>query len=169
MEIEKLSTQKNYKLQPILITLQTIFWSYLKCDVISNIIIFITVLASFSASVLLNLGLFESFYLSNYKPIFFLKKQGLWLSKSIISVKIYVTVSTSYFLIKPLLSAALSFHYVHIRFRTFRIAIYSNQTEITIIIYIIPEANKTGFWLSTGQYKSCENDRWVLKISVLPG
>ena len=86
---------------------------------------------------------------------FFKKSKGCGCPKhNGISVKTYATVSTRNFLIPALLTTVHSFLYVHIRFRTFRIAIrlnwnnYYNITNITPEYYIIPESNKMDFQLT---------------------
>ena len=76
-----------------------------------------------------------------FRP-FFLKKEELGLSKSRISVKTYVTVSSRNFLILPLLNTVHSFLYVDICFRTFRIVIkpncnnYYNIPNVPITLYL---------------------------------
>ena len=75
----------------------------------------------------------------------------MWLSKNGISVK--VTVFTSNFLTKPLLTTVHFFLYVQIRFRTFRIAVtpsWNNCNNTTNVpTKVIPESNETDFWLTS--------------------
>ena len=75
--------------------------------------------------------------------------------------KTYATVSTSNFLIQPLLATVHSFLYVHFRFRKFRIAIsiakpnrnnYYNTTKVSTTPEsnetLISESNETDFWFT---------------------
>ena len=79
----------------------------------------------------------------------FLKKQRLRLSKNEISTKTYETVSTSNFLTQ---FTVHYFLYVHIRFRTFRIATrpnwnnYYNITNVPTTLYL--SQMKRTFWLT---------------------
>ena len=72
------------------------------------------------------------------------------MSKSVIAVKIYATVSTSNLLIQRLLTTVHSFLYEYIPFRTFRIAIKPNQNETTI--------TKTDLWLTLLPSSVCKFD-----------
>ena len=76
------------------------------------------------ASVLPYLGIILSAFSLNNSKLFFKKVRTVAVQG--ISIKTYVTVSTSNFLTHPPLTPAHSFLYVHTRFRTFRIATRPN-------------------------------------------
>ena len=92
---------------------------------------------------------------------FFLENEGLWLSKNSISVKKYMTVFTNNFLIQTLLTNALSFLYLHIRFRTFRKAIRLNSNANYIITNI-----PASFYLS--QMKRTSDSHYFLHLCANP-
>ena len=118
-----MSPQKNYKLKPILIALQTSFWSVkqilMKCDAISDNI---NLSATLRPTLRFNCSKFRCHFECFFLEPFFYKSKD-WLPTNRISVKTYSTISTSIFLTQTLPTAVHSFLYVHIRFRTFTIAI----------------------------------------------
>ena len=125
-----MSPQKNCKLKSILITLQTTFWSIREVFIEHwcNFKYYYSWIYPKTNFVLQFFYILVSFrvFLPWATLSHFLRKYGLWLFKNGMSVKTYATVSTSNFLIQPLLTTVDSFLYVHIRFRIFRVVIWTN-------------------------------------------
>ena len=100
----------------------------------------------------------RGFTLSNSKPSF--KKVRTVAVQNGISIKIYATVSSSSFLIKPLATTVHYFLYEDIRFRTFRTTITPNWNNCYILLYL--SQMKWTFWITLLPSSVYKYDNWPI-------